>query len=69
MCVPSTHPIICGNPNFSTKLPAAFSKSALFDSKTIYFFLKMFIMALTTTYQALVNSVHPPPSTHSADGG
>ena len=67
MCVPPTHPITCGNLNFSTKLSAAFSKSALVDNKTRYFFLKMFIMALTTTYQAIVNTVHPP-STHSADG-
>ena len=55
MCVPSTHPITCGNPIFFSKLPAAFSKSALVDGKTIYFFHKLFIMALTATRKVIDN--------------
>ena len=53
MCVPSTHPRTCRNPIFFSKLPAAFSKSALVDGKTIYFFLKLFTMALTTTRKVI----------------
>ena len=55
MCVPSTHPMTCGNPNFFSKLLAACSKLALVDGKTIYFFLKLFIMALTTTRKVIDN--------------
>ena len=55
MCVPSTHPMMCGNTIFSSKLPAAFSNSALVDGRTIYFFLKLFIMALTTTRKVIDN--------------
>ena len=58
MYVTSTLPITCGNQNFFTKLPAAFSTSSLVDGKTTYFFHKMFIMRLTTTRKTIVNSVH-----------
>ena len=55
MCVPSAQPLTCKNPNFSSKLPAAFSKSALVDGKTIYFFHKLFIMVLTATRKVIDN--------------
>ena len=56
MCVPSAQPMTCENPNFSSKLPAAFSKSAIVDGKTIYFFLKLFIMALTAIRKVIDNA-------------
>ena len=55
MCVPSAQPMTCGNPIFLSMLPAAFSQSTLVDGKTIYFFLKLFVMALTTTRKVIDN--------------
>ena len=55
MCVPSAQPMTCGNPFFLSMLPATFSKSTLVDGKTIYFFLQLFVMALTTTRKVIDN--------------